>query len=70
MNSNLRNAATIARDIAEEEAADAYEALSDEVQELREEIAILRSAVEAQGRRLAVIERGILQELRRLLEEL
>lgn len=54
---------TIARDIAEEEAADAYEALSEDVAELREEVGALR-------RDIAALRRGVLEELERVKEAL
>lgn len=61
---------TIARDVAEEEAETAYDALSEEVQELRDEVAVLRCEVVAHRGELAAIERGILEELVRLREAL
>ena len=57
---------TIARDIAEEEAATAYEALSEEILDLREEIAGLRRRFAEQAAFNAAQYRGILAELERL----
>lgn len=62
MNPELRTV-TIARHIAQEEAADAYDALSDEILELREEVGALR-------REMAAIKRVVLEELERLREAL
>ncbi len=58
MNPELRTV-TIVRDIAEEEAADAYEALSEDIAELREEVGALR-------REIAALRRGVLEELERV----
>lgn len=58
-----RRTAALARDIAEEEAADAYEALSEEIAELRDEVAGLR-------REIASLRRGVLGELERVREAL
>ncbi len=58
MNPELRTV-TIARDIAEEEAANAYDALSEEVQELRQEMVIERillPALEHQAEELWISE--------------
>ena len=61
---------TIARDIAEEEAADAYEALSEEIQELRAEVAALRRLVTGLLEEMTALRRGMLDELVRLREAL
>jgi len=54
---------TITRDIAEEEAADAYEALSEEIQELREEVVLLHMEI-------ATLRRGVLEQLEQVKEAL
>lgn len=58
MNPDLRTV-TIVRDIAEEEAATAYDALSVEVLELREKVEMLRREMQA-------IKRAVLEELVRI----
>lgn len=55
--------AIIARDIAEEEAATAYDALSEDILELREEVAGLR-------REILTLRISLLAELERLREAL
>lgn len=57
---------TIARDIAEEEAATAYDALSEEILELREEVAVLRRRWAEQAAFHTANYRAILKELERL----
>lgn len=57
---------TIARDIAEEEAETAYEALSQEMQELREEVAGLRRRMTEEAAFHSANYRAILTELERL----
>lgn len=69
VNSEFRTV-TIAREIAEEEAADAYEALSAEIQELRDEIAEIRRRMAEAERSHTANYRGILAELERLREAL
>ncbi len=62
MNPEFRTV-TIARDIAEEEAATAYDALSEEILELREEVAGLR-------REILTLRCSVVAELERLRETL
>lgn len=62
MNPELRTL-TIARHIAEEEAATAYDALSEEILDLREEVAGLR-------REMAALRRAVIEELEQLREAL
>jgi len=62
MSPDLRTV-TIARDIAEEEAADAYDALFSEILDLREEVEALR-------RELGTLRRTMLVELNRLRDAL
>lgn len=62
MNPELRTV-TIARDIAEEEAATAYDALSVDIAELHQHVLELQ-------REIAALRRGILEELVRLREAL
>lgn len=57
---------TIAREFAEEEAEDAYDALSEEMQELREEVAALRRRMAEQAAFHSANYRAIMMELERL----
>lgn len=61
---------TIARELAEEEAADAYDALSEDVLELREDVANLQRRMAEQAAVHTANYRAILKELERLREGL
>ncbi len=61
---------TIARDIAEEEAATAYDALSEEILELRHEIGMLRRLINEERAWHGARYLRMLEELRKLRDAL